>query len=95
MVLHELARCYRVLGLEPGPPFDEVKSAYRDLVNVWHPDRFGHNERLRSKAERHLKEINLEQGNRRLLRGQQTMKLLGGRLWSSSFRRMKWDALFG
>jgi curved DNA-binding protein CbpA len=57
--MDELARCYRVLGLEPGASLEEVKSAYRDLVNVWHPDRFGHNERLRSKAEEQLKEINL------------------------------------
>jgi curved DNA-binding protein CbpA len=56
--MEELARCYRVLGLEPGTSLEEVKSAYRDLVNVWHPDRFGHNERLRSKAEEQLKEIN-------------------------------------
>src|SRR5712671_3878093 len=56
--MDELARCYRVLGLEPGTSLEEVKSAYRDLVNVWHPDRFGHNERLRSKAEEQLKEIN-------------------------------------
>jgi hypothetical protein len=36
--MDELARCYRVLGLEPGASLEEVKSAYRDLVNVWHPD---------------------------------------------------------
>ncbi len=57
--MDELARCYRVLGLEPGTSLEEVKSAYRDLVNVWHPDRFATNERLRSKAEEQLKEINL------------------------------------
>src|SRR2546430_16104529 len=57
--MDELARCYRVLGLEPRASLEEVKSAYRDLVTVWHPDRFGHNERLRSKAEQQLKEINL------------------------------------
>lgn len=56
--MDEFARCCRVLGLEPGTSLEEVKSAYRDLVNVWHPDRFGHNERLRSKAEEQLKEIN-------------------------------------
>jgi hypothetical protein len=56
--MDEIARCYRVLGLEPCATLEEVKSAYRDLVNVWHPDRFAHNERLRSKAEEQLKEIN-------------------------------------
>lgn len=57
--MDEIVRCYRVLGLEPGTSLEEVKNAYRDLVNVWHPDRFAHNERLRSKAEEQLKEINL------------------------------------
>ncbi len=57
--MDEIARCCRVLGLEPGASADEVKSAYRDLVNVWHPDRFAHNERLRTKAQEQLKEINL------------------------------------
>ena len=32
--------------------------AYRDLVKIWHPDRFAHDERLRLKAEEQLKLIN-------------------------------------
>ena len=36
----------------------EVKEAYRDLVQVWHPDRFGKNPRVQKKAEAMLKEIN-------------------------------------
>ncbi|RJR34822.1 MAG: tetratricopeptide repeat protein, partial [Deltaproteobacteria bacterium] len=35
-----------------------VKQAYRDLVYVWHPDRFVQNTRLQQKAEAMLKEIN-------------------------------------
>ena len=31
---------------------------YRDLVKVWHPDRFGSDPRLRSKAEEKLAQIN-------------------------------------
>jgi PEGA domain-containing protein/DnaJ-like protein len=48
----------RVLGLEPGATEQAVKDAYRDLVKVWHPDRFGSDPRLRAKAQDKLKEIN-------------------------------------
>jgi hypothetical protein len=40
----------KILGLEQGATPDEIKQAYRDLVKVWHPDRFGSDVRLRSKA---------------------------------------------
>jgi hypothetical protein len=36
----------------------EIKEAYRDLARVWHPDRFGTDPRLHSKAEETLKGIN-------------------------------------
>src|SRR5271157_1054404 len=51
-------RCMEMFGLEPGASREEVNQAYRDLVNVWHPDRFTTNQRLRKKAEEKLKEIN-------------------------------------
>ena len=54
----EIKRAYRILGLPPGSSGDEVKSAYRDLAQVWHPDRFNHSERLKEKAERNLTRIN-------------------------------------
>lgn len=47
-----------ILGLEAGATKAEVKEAYRDLVHVWHPDRFAQNPRLQKKAEDKLKEIN-------------------------------------
>jgi hypothetical protein len=49
---------YRILDLLPGASFDEVKTAYRDLVKVWHPDRFPHDPRLQRKAEEKLRELN-------------------------------------
>src|SRR2546425_1004368 len=53
-----ILKCFQVLGLSQGATPDEVKLAYRDLVRVWHPDRFGSDERLRMKADEKLREIN-------------------------------------
>jgi len=47
-----------VLSLGPGATAAEIKEAYRDLVKVWHPDRFGTDPRLRQKAEEKLQQIN-------------------------------------
>ena len=47
-----------VLALGPGATSSEIKEAYRDLVKVWHPDRFGNDLRLRQKADLQLKLIN-------------------------------------
>lgn len=51
-------RYYHVLGVEPGASLEELKEAHRDLVKVWHPDRFGDDPRLQRKAQEKLKEIN-------------------------------------
>ena len=48
----------KILGLKPAATPDEIRQAYRDLVKVWHPDRFGTDARLRAKAEEHLKAVN-------------------------------------
>ncbi len=49
---------YSVFGLQPGASPKEIKQAYRDLVLVWHPDRFPNNHRLQKIAEEKIKEIN-------------------------------------
>ena len=54
----DIERCYEVLELDPGASPDEAKQAYKDIVNVWHPDRFSSNLRLKEKAEEKIKEIN-------------------------------------
>ncbi|MFQ5704610.1 MAG: J domain-containing protein [Gemmatimonadales bacterium] len=50
--------CLKVLGLEPGASHEAIKSAYRDLTKVWHPDRFSHDAALQRKADEQLKAIN-------------------------------------
>lgn len=54
----ELERHYHTLELPLGASPDEIRRAYRDLVQVWHPDRFGSNPRLRRVAEEKLRAIN-------------------------------------
>jgi curved DNA-binding protein CbpA len=55
----DIERCFDILELDRGATQDELKQAYKDIVNVWHPDRFSNNPRLKQKAGEKLKEINL------------------------------------
>lgn len=49
---------YKVLGIEPTASNAQVKSAYRKLVNTWHPDRFQNkSEEEINKATEKFKEI--------------------------------------
>jgi curved DNA-binding protein CbpA len=54
----DLKRYLEILELAPDATMDDLNQAYRDLVNIWHPDRFAHNPRLEKKAEEKLKELN-------------------------------------
>lgn len=49
---------YKILELPYDAPWTDVKQAYRDLVRVWHPDRFARDVRLQQRATRKLTEIN-------------------------------------
>jgi curved DNA-binding protein CbpA len=54
----DIQQCFDVLELESNAGMDEARQAYKDMVNIWHPDRFSNNPRLKQKAEDKLKEIN-------------------------------------
>lgn len=49
---------YETLGVSESCSDDELTQAYRDLVKVWHPDRFAGDARLQAKAQEELKRIN-------------------------------------
>jgi DnaJ-domain-containing protein 1 len=53
-----LSDCYRTLEIPESANLDQIREAYKNLVKVWHPDRFQHDPKLREKAEQKLKEIN-------------------------------------
>ncbi len=55
----DIQRCFEILEIDPDADADEAKQAYKDLVNIWHPDRFSSNPRLQKKSEDKLKEINI------------------------------------
>jgi hypothetical protein len=52
-----IERHYQTLGVSEAASARELKEAYRDLVKVWHPDRFPQGSKLRLKAEQKTKEI--------------------------------------
>jgi len=55
----EIWRCFEILELDNNVTLDDAKQSYKDLVNIWHPDRFANNPRLKKKSEDKLKEINI------------------------------------
>ena len=48
---------YHILGIRPGVSWQELRQAYKSLVNIWHPDRFQQDIRQRKLAEEKTKEI--------------------------------------
>jgi curved DNA-binding protein CbpA len=53
-----MEKFYKILEIHTNATAHEVRQAYRDLVKVWHPDRFMYDVKLQKKAEEKLKEIN-------------------------------------
>ncbi len=49
---------YKILEIERSASLEEARQAYRDLIAVWHPDRYAHNPRLQKKALEKVKTVN-------------------------------------
>lgn len=47
-----------ILEVSAGATADDIHRAYRELVRVWHPDRFASDPTLQTKAQEKLKQIN-------------------------------------
>lgn len=56
--MRDLAEHYKILEIEYGASLEDIKQAHKDLVMVWHPDRFSGNPRLQQKAQEKLKLVN-------------------------------------
>src|SRR5919108_2228422 len=57
--MDEIHQHFATIGLKPGATPEEVKQAYRDLIMVWHPDRFPADSRLQQMAQEKTKQINI------------------------------------
>jgi cytochrome c-type biogenesis protein CcmH/NrfG len=54
----QIEEFYRLLDVRPDASAEEIRSAYLTLVNVWHPDRFAHDQGLQSRAAEKLRAVN-------------------------------------
>ncbi len=54
----DINHAYEILGLTPGASQGQVKQAYRQLVKIWHPDRFS-DPQQKQEAEAKIKDINV------------------------------------
>jgi len=53
----EIRESYRLLEVEPGAPLDAVKGAYRELIKIWHPDRFPNDPKFQKRATEKTKAL--------------------------------------
>jgi curved DNA-binding protein CbpA len=52
-------QCRKILFLPTDFTINELKQHYKRLVKTWHPDRYGNDHRMKNRAERKIREINL------------------------------------
>lgn len=49
---------FRILEVNQSASWEEVKQTYREMVKVWHPDRFHNDEKFKTRATRKIQDIN-------------------------------------
>ena len=55
----DLQTAYKILEIQETASLPEIKQAYRDMIGIWHPDRYVQNPRLHEKATEKLKAVNV------------------------------------
>jgi len=55
----DLKACYKILEIPESASEEDIKQAYRDMIGIWHPDRYVQNPRLHKKATEKLKDLNI------------------------------------
>jgi len=54
----QIARAYKILGLQPGASMAEIKNTYKKLVRKWHPDLYVDKPQMQQKAEKNMRLVN-------------------------------------
>jgi DnaJ-like protein len=54
----DIHRYFNALGLSPGASADDIRVAYRRLIQEWHPDRFAVGSLMQTTAEDQTKDLN-------------------------------------
>jgi curved DNA-binding protein CbpA len=57
-----MARHYELLGIPRIASAERVKRSYRNLVKIYHPDRFPSGSKAHAEAEKRIREINIAYG---------------------------------
>ncbi len=54
----DVRTAFSTLGLDPSASVETIRDAYRDLVKIWHPDRFPGDPRVQARADDMMRAIN-------------------------------------
>lgn len=55
--MDDINKYYEILGLKSGSSKEEIKQAYKDLLNIWNPSKHADDIQLQQKAQEKIKEI--------------------------------------